>query len=160
MSLFVNTSGRSDPEWVLSSAGIVERIRDMAKAAGLAVADVTADHSNLPALFHLTTTAEILDIRLGVGEADDVEAAIATALKGAKKTPIKLAEDVPDPGEDADSNIHRAQILPLRINVQPEEVTGEKLAAEKAAADKDKAAADKAAADKAAADKAAAEKKK
>lgn len=53
MTKYINTSGHSGPEWILSNFGIGEHLREVLGDAGVEVFGITFTHSNVP------TTAEV-----------------------------------------------------------------------------------------------------
>ncbi len=74
--MFINTSGHGGPEWVLSSPGVAGKIREIAEEAGFEVYGVTADRSNLPSSYHVSTSEGVIDVNLTFGPADELEKVI------------------------------------------------------------------------------------
>jgi len=82
MTVFVNTSGQSGPEWVLSAMGVSQKIREIGEELGVEVLDVTTGHQNLPTTFTVSTNQGVGTLHIGSTDAESIEKEIRAHFKG------------------------------------------------------------------------------
>src|SRR5678809_847686 len=83
MATVVITAVSDQPDWVLTSVGVSQRITDIAtNEFHLAVYGVVPGHSNLPATFHVSTSDGVSDLNIRSTTAVEVEAEIRAHFQG------------------------------------------------------------------------------
>lgn len=96
---YVNTSGHTGPEWVLSSVGVTERLMEVAREAGVEVYSVVFHHSNLPSSATISSERGLETISISETVADRVEAQIREffGLKSDQNVEVEVLSSEPPP---------------------------------------------------------------
>lgn len=79
MTKYINTSGHRGPEWVLSSYGIVERVKELLGGI-VEVYGVSTSQSNIPMTVEISTSEGVFSLRLQELDAGRVEQQIRDLL--------------------------------------------------------------------------------
>lgn len=106
MTKYINTSGEGGPEWVLSSLGIIDRIREILDESGsVEVYGINPSRSNLPATFDVSTSEGVLTVRLSVGSSSDVENQIRKSLKPYLSKEVSVLSEDTEVSEEPEESV-------------------------------------------------------